>query len=1025
MAVFFSEATGDLSINPSTGEVDLSGSVSGIYTVMNDIAASGGCAAANSSASIEVIATDDPAFTLTDYCEGGTNAATGIATVGGVFSFDPDLGDGSTVDASTGSITSGIGGTTYTLEYVTAGVCPDSSTQTVTVTTNDDPAFTLTDYCEGGTNAATGIATVGGVFSFDPDLGDGSTVDASTGSITSGIGGTTYTLEYVTAGVCPDSSTQTVTVTTNDDPAFTLTDYCEGGTNAATGIATVGGVFSFDPDLGDGSTVDASTGSITSGIGGTTYTLEYVTAGVCPDSSTQTVTTLAIDDPSFSYSSATFCLTGGNQLPTTLATAGGTFTGSAGLSINSSTGEIDVATTGIGSYDVTYTTTGSCPDDLTLTIDITASPDAAFSYASSPYCQSGIATITFGPGASGGVFSEATGDLSINPSTGEVDLSGSVSGIYTVMNDIAASGGCAAANSSASIEVIATDDPAFILTDYCEGSANSATGIATAGGVFSFNPDLGDGSTVDASTGSITSGIGGTTYTLEYVTAGACPDSSTQTVTTLAIDDPSFSYSSATFCLTGGNQLPTTLATAGGAFTGSAGLSINSSTGEIDVATTGIGSYDVTYTTTGSCPDDLTLTIDITASPDAAFSYASSPYCQSGIATITFGPGASGGVFSEATGDLSINPSTGEVDLSGSVSGIYTVMNDIAASGGCAAANSSASIEVIATDDPAFILTDYCEGSANSATGIATAGGVFSFNPDLGDGATLISSTGEILSGVGSTTYSIQYITAGICFSDTTISVTVYDSVYAGQNSTVSFCESGAIDSLFGYLGTIENSGSWSGPSILSDGFYGAFNPGSNGSGDYMYVVLSSGVCPNDTAIISVDVLNPIADFSASVTSGSAPLNVDFTNTSTDAVSYLWNTDLSTSTDLNVEEVYTTEGEYSVMLVASNGICTDTAFLIVSVFGDSELLVPNIFTPNGDGQNDLFLPISQGIDEYELLIYNRWGQLVVSIEQSNHGWDGRNSAGELVQDGTYYFVISGLGLDKQVFSETGHFLLER
>ena len=727
----------------------------------------------------------------------------------------------------------------------------------------EDASFSVTDFCSGSANAASGIATSGGTFSFNPAPGDGALINPSTGEVINGIAGTTYTVQYVTSGLCPGTSTQNVTVIALDDPTYVLSDFCEGASNSATGIVTTGGVFSFSPDPGDGSTINASTGEITNGVGGATYTIEYLTNGVCPAS---------------------------------------------------------------------------------LRLNVTVSP---------------------------------------------------------------------------------SDDPAFTLTDYCEGGTNAAAGIATVGGVFSFDPDLGDGSTVDASTGSITSGIGGTTYTLEYVTAGVCPDSITQTVTTLAIDDPSFSYSSATFCLTGGNQLPTTLATAGGAFTGSAGLSINSSTGEIDVATTGIGSYDVTYTTTGSCPDDLTLTIDITASPDAAFSYASSPYCQSGIATITFGPGASGGVFSEATGDLSINPSTGEVDLSGSVSGIYTVMNDIAASGGCAAANSSASIEVIATDDPAFILTDYCEGSANSATGIATAGGVFSFNPDLGDGATLISSTGEILSGVGSTTYSIQYITAGICFSDTTISVTVYDSVYAGQNSTVSFCESGAIDSLFGYLGTIENSGSWSGPSILSDGFYGAFNPGSNGSGDYMYVVLSSGVCPNDTAIISVDVLNPIADFSASVTSGSAPLNVDFTNTSTDAVSYLWNTDLSTSTDLNVEEVYTTEGEYSVMLVASNGICTDTAFLIVSVFGDSELLVPNIFTPNGDGQNDLFLPISQGIDEYELLIYNRWGQLVVSIEQSNHGWDGRNSAGELVQDGTYYFVISGLGLDKQVFSETGHFLLER
>ena len=114
------------------------------------------------------------------------------------------------------------------------------------------------------------------------------------------------------------------------------------------------------------------------------------------------------------------------------------------------------------------------------------------------------------------------------------------------------------------------------------------------------------------------------------------------------------------------------------------------------------------------------------------------------------------------------------------------------------------------------------------------------------------------------------------------------------------------------------------------------------------------------------------------------------------------------------------------MLVASHPPlpehCNDTAYATIDVEGYN---ITNVFTPNGDGQNDLFLPISQGIDEYELLIYNRWGQLVVSIEQSNHGWDGRNSAGEMVQDGTYYFVISGLGLDNQVFSETGHFLLER
>src|SRR5690606_19392151 len=106
-------------------------------------------------------------------------------------------------------------------------------------------------------------------------------INATTGEITNGVGGTTYTVEYTTAGVCFDATTETVTVNPLDDASFTLTDFCEGAANSATGIVTPGGTFTFNPAPGDGATVNGGTGEITNGVGGSSYTIEYTTAGIC------------------------------------------------------------------------------------------------------------------------------------------------------------------------------------------------------------------------------------------------------------------------------------------------------------------------------------------------------------------------------------------------------------------------------------------------------------------------------------------------------------------------------------------------------------------------------------------------------------------------------------------------------------------------------------------------------------------------------------------------------------------------
>ncbi|WP_452227659.1 hypothetical protein, partial [Lacinutrix sp. MEBiC02404] len=106
-------------------------------------------------------------------------------------------------------VTNGVSGATYTIEYTSPGICGISSTQTVTVLTLGDASFNTTATCDGSTATVTG--DLGGSFTFNPIPADGATINATSGTITNGISGTTYTIEYATSGTCAASSTQTVT----------------------------------------------------------------------------------------------------------------------------------------------------------------------------------------------------------------------------------------------------------------------------------------------------------------------------------------------------------------------------------------------------------------------------------------------------------------------------------------------------------------------------------------------------------------------------------------------------------------------------------------------------------------------------------------------------------------------------------------------------------------------------------------------------------------------------------------------
>lgn len=166
------------------------------------------------------------------------------------------------------------------------------------------------------------------------------------------------------------------------------------------------------------------------------------------------------------------------------------------------------------------------------------------------------------------------------------------------------------------------------------------------------------------------------------------------------------------------------------------------------------------------------------------------------------------------------------------------------------------------------------------------------------------------------------------------------------------------------------------------------------------------------------------AGFNPSTTQGQAPLDVAFTNTSNGANAYSWNLGNAASTQTNTSSIYTTPGTYTVVLIASNGSCVDSISTTIIVDSETTIVIPNVFSPNGDGANDGFFIKSTGLESLNCDIFNRWGQLMYKLTSTNEKWDGTNN-GNLVPDGTYFYILVAKGYDGKDYNYQGSLSLFR
>lgn len=441
-------------------------------------------------------------------------------------------------------------------------------------------------------------------------------------------------------------------------------------------------------------------------------------------------------------------------------------------------------------------------------------------------------------------------------------------------------------------------------------------------------------------------------------------------------------------------------------------------TASITVSTAG------TYTVTGAavaCPSQqATQTITVDPSPViSGTAVVSASSCGSSNGSVTglsaTGPGTLTYIWSDQGGTV-ISSSTVTADLNNQAAGSYTLLvinsgNSCSATAGPFSIGNSGAPAAPSAGSNGPV----CAGSPLNLTAVGT-GGTYNWT---GPNTFSSSTQNPTVSPNATTAMSGDYFvteTAGGCTSlpgMIHVDVNPFPSAVITPSSGTTFCAGGSV--------TLNGSGTGS-TFLWVPGNSTASSINANTSGTYLYIATNS--CGTDTASIAVTADNVTALFTTSTVLGLAPLTVNFTNTSSaSANNFIWNFgDNSTSTGISPSVIYQNPGSYVVTLTAMSSTgCMDSYSVTVIVMGEaSSLLIPNIFTPNGDGINDQFRANGIGIDQFECKIYDRWGVPMAELASIQSGWDGRISSGAKASDGTYYYIMKAKGWDGKEYNETGY-----
>lgn len=655
----------------------------------------------------------------------------------------------------------------------------------------------------------------------------------------------------------------------------------------------------------------------------------------------------------------------------------------------------DINNVPAGNYTLTVTDANNCSNSIGP-ININSNGGATINTSSMQIthatCGNNNGSIT-GITASGG-----TGTLTYNWGSGpqpNPDLINVSGGSYTLtvtdQNNCSTTAGPFAINSTPAVNI---DNTNVIITDASCGNNNgSISGLVVSGGNGSYSYQWNG----IPSAGIDLTNAGAGTYTLTVIDGNGCiANSGPYTINALG----TITINTASMVIT-----HTTCGNANGQINGitfSGGLAPytiewNNVVSNLDINNLNAGNYTLQITDANGCVNTVG---PFTINPSTALSLITS---NSNVSC--FG-------YSDATATVNVSGGTPGYTYLWQPGG-QTTQNAVGLSAGTYmvyvtdAAGCIDSISVNITE-PAEIITtitgntNICQGSSTVLT--ISGGGTYLWNTSQTTSSITVTPS-------STTTYSVA-VTVGSCTKIDSITVQVsLPPVASITGDTIICVGENTMLTASGGSSFLWNDGSITSTILVS--------PVSN----TQYTVAVSNICGSDVALINV-IVNPPPNAYAG-TDQTVLIGNSTTLYGSGGISYSWapSSTLSCSNCQNPIASPLSTTTYTLVVTDANG-CTDTARVTVFVDEEFILFVPDAFSPNGDGNNDILFVRGSGIESLLFKIYDRWGQKVFESRSLTEGWDGTFKGKELDM-GVFAYTLEGYYFSGNKFSLKGNITLVR
>ncbi|MDX2173463.1 MAG: gliding motility-associated C-terminal domain-containing protein [Bacteroidota bacterium] len=689
-----------------------------------------------------------------------------------------------------------------------------------------------------------------------------------------------------------------------------------------------------------------------------------------------------------------------------------TWNGPAGSGVSSYTNQTFTTTTS-GSYTLSMNPPGSCAP-ITKTVTLLFSPPPAASFTTANTCSTFTITNTsVSTAIQSYTFLGVGAPASFTTTNPTSVVSFPASGSYTIIQSIDTGGGCITYTSGV-INVPSGSSAAFNIPSpsQCITGNNFSFSALTSSGIhtYSFNPAVGAPAIGNVPNYSgFFSNVGTYSVTHSYTTTSGCVSFSTAVVSINPMPTIT-ALSSGNVCQ---NASVTLSASGANSYVWSGPNNFSASQGTLAYTSAPLslnGNFTVTGTDLNGCSNTATLSQVIFPglTPQAVGSIG----CINDNLTLSVSAGNS----YQWTGPNGFsstlqNPTIPNANLSNS--GSYTVV--VTPTSGCAGI-AVANCSIFPNPTVGFVgNTELCKGATFTFTGTGalnykwlTMYDVLSLEDSYS-----ISSTSPNLQN----TYTLVGADANGCLNSVVITPIVLPLPSAFVTPQINagcapFCTTFDLTkqstNIISALWSFDNGNSYNDSSKVTQ----CFN--TQGIHNVNVDLVDAKSCKSSITN-SIEVYpTPHADF---IYSPDSPNENDFTVTFADITSNAtitnWHWDFysngkDTSIKQNPVYDFPNIGNYFVFFkVKSNYGCVDSVIKKLSVVEDVTFYIPNSFTPNGDNNNEIFMPKAVGVKKYHMDIFDRWGQLLFSTSDIEKGWDGKaKKGGDVLPPDVYVYKIS-------------------